>query len=107
MRLLASRGSRSPATTSTRRWRALAETIARIDAGDPLDSTESRQLIRLTCYHAMRRAGDARAEAVLRSAHDELVRRAALLTDAAMRATFIEQIPEHRAVVAAWQARAG
>jgi len=86
---------------------ALAETMARIDAGDPLDSTESRQLIRLTCYQVMTRAGDARAEAVLRSAHDELMQRAALLTDAAMRTTFIEQIPEHRAIVAAWAARAG
>ena len=86
---------------------ALAETIARIEAGDPLDSTESRQLIRLTCYVAMQRAGDPRGDAILRSAHDELVRRAALLADDAMRTTFIEQIPEHRAIVAAWPARAG
>ena len=55
----------------------------------------------------MQRAGDPRGEAILRSAHDELVRRAALLTDDAMRATFLDQIPEHRAIVAAWQARAG
>ena len=86
---------------------ALAETIARIEAGDPLDSTESRQLIRLTCHQAMQRAGDRRGDAVLRGAHDELVRRAALLADDAMRATFVEQIPEHRAIVAAWQGRAG
>jgi hypothetical protein len=86
---------------------ALAETIARIEAGDPLDSTESRQLIRLTCHRAMQRAGDRRADAILRSACDELVRRSAPLGDETMRATFVDQIPEHRAIVAAWQARTG
>jgi predicted ATPase/class 3 adenylate cyclase len=85
---------------------ALAETIARLEAGDPLDSTESRQLIRLTCYQALTRAGDPRADAMLRAAHDELMHRVALLTDAEMQRSFVDEIPEHRAILAAWQARA-
>ena len=84
---------------------ALAETIQCIESGDPLDSTESRQLIRLTCHRTLARAGDPRADAMLRAAYDELARRSALLADVELRRSFVEEIPEHRAIVAAWEAR--
>ena len=83
---------------------ALADTIERVEQGDPLDSTESRQLIRLTCYEALQRIDDPRAATVLAMAHDDLQQRAALLDDPALRASFVEGIPEHRAILAAWQA---
>ena len=68
---------------------------------DGPDATQN-MLIRLTCYRALRDAGDARASEVLANAHAALQARAATVGDAGLRDSFLANVPEHRAIVAAW-----
>jgi predicted ATPase/class 3 adenylate cyclase len=68
-------------------------------AGDP-------RLVMLGCHQALSRAGDLRAPAWLERAHRSLTDLAAGIADPALRAGFLQQIPHHRAIVAAWAARA-
>jgi hypothetical protein len=49
-------------------------------------------------------AKDARAAEVLGAAHDEVMARASGIADAALRQGFLEHIPEHQEIRAAWAA---
>ena len=62
-------------------------------------------LIRLTCYRAFQAAGDARSVEVLATAHAALQARAATVNDALLRDGFLTNVPEHRAIVTAWEAQ--
>ena len=53
------------------------------------------------------RAADPRAGELLASAHAELQARAATITDAALRESFLSNVPQHREIVAAWAALTG
>jgi tetratricopeptide (TPR) repeat protein len=79
--------------------------LAHLAGGGTLVGTESPQLIRLSCHQVLVRAGDPRAAEVLATAHTELKARAATITDAALRHSFLNNIPEHREIVAAWAAQ--
>ena len=50
------------------------------------------------------RAGDSRAPELLVRVYDELQARAATITDAALRRSFLENVPLHREIVSAWTA---
>jgi hypothetical protein len=56
----------------------------------------------LTCYEALRAVNDPRARTVLEPAHAEIQRIAAQLADEAERRMFFENVPWHRAIIAAW-----
>ena len=58
----------------------------------------------LTCYQVLREGGDPRAEAILGTAHETLAARAASIDDETKRRRFLENIPHHRQIVAAWEA---
>ena len=79
--------------------------IDHLAAGGTLQGTDSR-LIRLTCHLVLARDGDARAVAMLAGAHAELLERAAGITDVSLRVNFMNNVPEHRDIVAAWNAQA-
>ena len=83
---------------------ALESVLAHLDDGGTLDGTETRQLVRLTCHQVLARAGDPRAAGVLAAAHAELQTQAAAITDPALRASFLNNIPEHREIIAVWTA---
>ena len=86
---------------------SLAPVQALIDhlaAGGTLLGTDSRP-IRLTCHLALARVGDPRAAEVLADAYAELQTRAAGITDAALRDSFLNEVSEHRRIIAAWAAR--
>ena len=68
---------------------------------DELAGAEQPRLIEWTCHQVFARAGDARAATVLAAARAALDLRAASLTDAALRAAFLHQVPEHRAIMVA------
>ena len=57
-----------------------------------------------TCHQVLARAGDARAAKLLSAAHAELQARAATITDARLRQSFLANVPYHREIVAAWAA---
>jgi len=73
------------------------------DAGT-FKGSEAPYLIRLSCHQVLARIGDPRATELLESAHAELQATAAAIADAALRQSFLNNIPEHRAIVAAWAA---
>lgn len=83
---------------------ALEGLLAHLANGGTLANTEAPYLILLTCYQALARAADPRAAELLASAHARLQTRAATITDAKLRLGFLNNIPEHREIVAAWTA---
>ena len=76
--------------------------LAYVADGGTLDGTEAKEQIWLTCHQVLARAGDPRAAGVLSTPHTELQVRAAAITDATLRHSFLNEIPEHREIVAAW-----
>ena len=72
------------------------------DAGT-LDGTAAQQVIRLTCHRVLARVGDPRAADLLAAAHTELQAQAGAIADAALRHSFLNNIPDHREIVVTWQ----
>jgi hypothetical protein len=80
--------------------------LAHMAAGGNFDGTEEPLLLPLTCWQVLHAAADPRAAAVLAAAHAELQAQAARITDAQARRGFLQQVPHHREIVAAWAANA-
>jgi hypothetical protein len=59
----------------------------------------------LICYRVLQAAHDPRAATILETACDLLHAQADRLPDPALRRTFLENVPEHRALVHAWNER--
>jgi class 3 adenylate cyclase len=78
--------------------------LLQLEGGRSLEGTEAPHLIRLTCWQVLQRCCDGRAVTVLAGAHTALQSRASTIGDAALRRSFLEAVPEHREIVAAWQA---
>jgi len=72
--------------------------------GGKFDGSEEPLRIGLTCWQVSRAANEARADVLLAEAHAELQAQAATITDAMLRHSFLNNIPEHREIVAAWAA---
>ena len=91
---------------NTHQARELTETLLDDMAdADKLDGTDSRVLIRLTCYRALLAADDPRAVAMLNAAYAELWNQAAHISDPGLRHSFLHNIREHQDIVIAWNAR--
>jgi hypothetical protein len=88
---------------------ALKPLLDHIAAGGTLDGTEYPRLIELNCHQALARAGDPRAADWLARAHSALMAQADAIsrstTDATLRQGFLQNIPHHREIVAAWAKR--
>lgn len=76
--------------------------VEHLEAGLSLDGTEEPLLIPLTAWWALAAAGDARAPALLAGAHAELMNQAARIGDPLARQRFLQAVPHHREIVAAW-----
>jgi len=81
---------------------AVEDLVSQLCAHGKLDDAEAPYLIRLTCHQVLALAGDSRATQVLRSAYADLLAQAVTITDSALRHSFLNNIPEHRAILAAW-----
>jgi class 3 adenylate cyclase/tetratricopeptide (TPR) repeat protein len=82
-----------------------AETVlAHASSGGTIVGAVKPRLIELTCHRVLARASDPRATVWLTSAHDALQAQAATIPDPALRQGFLENIPHHREIVAAWAA---
>jgi len=84
---------------------AIAPTLAYLGEGGTFDGTDEALRIDLTCYRVLDAAGDPRAATILAAAHTRLQSRAAAITDEQLRRMFLEQVPWHRELVAAWVAQ--
>ncbi len=87
--------------------RAVAPLQAQLEAGGQFDGAIYPRQIDLVCYRVMSAAMDPRAEAWLARGHDQVQQMVRRISDAALRASFLERIPYHRELVAAWRARPG
>jgi tetratricopeptide (TPR) repeat protein len=65
------------------------------------------KFVRLACYQVLARAGDPRASQQLARAHSELLAQAASIADAGLRDSFLNNVPEHRELIATWDAHQG
>jgi tetratricopeptide (TPR) repeat protein len=74
----------------------------RADSGT-FGGADSRRIL-FTCHQVLARAADSRAAELLASAHAELQARAATISDAGLRQSFLNNVPCHREIVAAWTA---
>lgn len=81
--------------------------LAFLDSGGSLEGTEEPLRVYLTCYQVLSASGDPRAQTILEMAHEMLKARAASISDADMRRRFLDNIPHHREIVAAWEAFKG
>lgn len=68
----------------------------------PLEITGLSRLTLWTCHNVLSRTGDGRAGALLEKLHTDLEMRAATISDAQLRWGFLNNIPHHRDIVAAW-----
>jgi predicted ATPase/class 3 adenylate cyclase len=78
------------------------ELLPHLGSDVALVGTEAPYLIRLTCHQALARIGDPRAAQLLASAHADLLAEAITISDAALRKSFLNNIPEHRTIVSLW-----
>ena len=79
--------------------------LAHLASGGTLVGTDGPRLILLTCHQVLARALDPRAAQLLAEAHAALLVIADAIADDALRASFLDNIPEHREIVAAWVAQ--
>lgn len=77
--------------------------MAHVAEGGSFDGTEEPLLLPLTCWRVLHAAGDARAPGVLSAAMSELQTQAERIVDTQARRAFLEKVPHHREIVAAWQ----
>ncbi len=78
-----------------------------LDGGGNLDGTDEPMRVYLTVYDVLHSARDPRAMKVLREAWDILQERASKIKDAALRLTFLEKVPYHKGIQAAWESLSG
>lgn len=76
--------------------------LERPAVSDFVTRAESPRRVDLVCHLVLASAGDPRAETWLRRAHGELRSMAATIADAGLRDGFLNNIPDHRAILAAW-----
>ncbi len=85
---------------------ALKPLLEHIATGGTLDGSEHPRLIELSCHQALACAGDPRSAEWLARAHSALMAQADAIsrstTDATLRQGFLQNIPHHREIVAAW-----
>ena len=78
--------------------------LSYLAAKGTLEGAEAPALVRLRCYHVLKYNDDPRAADVLAQVHAELQTTAAKLTDETLRRGFLDNIPEHREIMALWSA---
>ena len=86
---------------------ALRKVQAILERSDKSQEWHTAFAVRLTCWRALTACGDARADAVLASAQADLHAAAAKIRDPLLRASFLDNVASHRAILAAGQGRPG
>jgi class 3 adenylate cyclase/tetratricopeptide (TPR) repeat protein len=81
------------------------EIISYLNAGGSLQRTWEPLRIYLTCYQVLRLAGAPEAKALLEAGYNLLQEQAARITDPAYLRFFLENVPWHRGIMSAWEAR--
>ena len=85
--------------------REIEAVLMPLERGGTLDGTVKPRLIELICYKVLAQAQDLRAAEWLTRAQDALQAQAATISDPALRQGFLTNIPYHREIVEASEAR--
>lgn len=85
--------------------RRAAQILDALDRHDTSGVEEPLRLL-LSCYEALHAAGDPRAPALIRQAHEQLQRRAGAIPDPSARRRFLQEVATHQAIVDHWRAAA-
>ena len=80
------------------------EILDHLAAYPRLEGTWEPLRVYLTCYQVLHAHDDPRAEAVLEAGYRLLQERARKIEDGDLRRSFLENVPHHREIVAAWEA---
>ena len=83
----------------------VAQIMSYLDDGGSLDGTWEPLRLYLTCYKVLHLAGDARADEILLMAHQKLQKWASMIPDAETRHMYLENVPWHREIAAAFHER--
>jgi tetratricopeptide (TPR) repeat protein len=78
--------------------------LAHIAGGGSWEGVEEPRLVELTCHRVLACANDPRTGHWLTRAHEGLQAQAVTVADTALRQGFLQNIPAHREIVAAWAA---
>lgn len=81
--------------------------LARQAEGLSLEGTEEPMRIHLCCYRVLSASEDERAAPLLAATYKALIERAERIGDAERRAVYLQAVPHHRELLAAWAARTG
>jgi predicted ATPase len=81
---------------------AHAEEILDYLEDNTLDGAIEPLRVHVTCHRVLRAQEDPRADELLARAHALLQQRAATITDAALRQTFLQNVPAHQEILQAW-----
>ena len=85
--------------------RAVEPILAVVAGGGTMDGTECARLIEWTCLRVLVATDDPRANAWGARVHDALQAQAGAIADPVVRQGFLQNIPWHREIVAAWAGR--
>lgn len=85
--------------------------VARLHVEEILDHLESKSLdgadepfrVYLTCHRVLQATDDPRAQQLLAAAYDLLQQRASMIGDEQLQQSFLENIPQHRAIAVAFR----
>ncbi len=77
--------------------------LARRRPGRGFEGAFASRAIELGCWQVLDRVGDPRAATLLQDAASTLRAEAAAITDPLLRQGFLEHVPEHRLILAAWR----
>ena len=86
---------------------AVEALLAHLAGGGTLVGTDGPRLILLTCHRVLQSVHDPRAATVLAEARAGLMAIADAISDEGFRSSFLNHIPEHLEIVAAWNAQQG
>jgi Asp-tRNA(Asn)/Glu-tRNA(Gln) amidotransferase C subunit len=81
---------------------AHAEEILDYLEENTLDGAIEPLRVHVTCHRVLRAQEDPRADELLARAHALLQQRAATITDAALRQSFLQNVPAHQEILQAW-----
>ena len=81
---------------------ALRPVLDHVATGHTLHGTQQPRWIELTCHQVLALSGDPGAFDWLACAHGKLMADAEAISDPALRQCFLQNIPHHREIVAAW-----
>ncbi len=81
--------------------------LRNLAAGGTLQGANSAPRVHLICHQVLARRGDPRAPGLLQAAHDAILAVADAIDDPELRRSYLQNIPEHREVVAAWRRQRG